>query len=345
MDLSRFPRTPLVHSPTPLEPMTALSKALNGPDLFVKRDDCTGLAMGGNKSRKLEFSLGDALDKGSDLIITSGATQSNHVRQTAAACAKLGLAFRCVIANPLDRSPADYYRTGNVLLDKLFGAEINVASDTDEATARAVKSLVEAAQREGCRSYVVPLGASDAIGSLGYVDCAREILVQCDAFGIAPSHIVVATGSAGTHAGLLVGLRLLGSAIKVIGVAVSGTSTAKEERVRLVAETLTALLRVKRDLISREDIRVLDHYIGGGYAMPAKSTVLTLRLVARTEGLLLDPVYTGKAMDGLIDLVRRNELQIAKDVIFLHTGGSPALFAYLDEFGRVPETSATLQAG
>ena len=345
MDISRFPRTPLAHLPTPLEPMPALSKLLGGPSLYVKRDDCTGLAMGGNKSRKLEFSLGDALDKGADLVITSGATQSNHVRQTAAACAKLGLVFRCVIASPLEHSPADYGRTGNVLLDRLFGAEINVASDTDEATARAVKSLVEDARRTGRRAYIVPLGASDAIGSLGYVDCAAELLAQCESMGLEPSHIIVATGSAGTHAGLLTGLRLLGSQAQVVGIAISGTSTAKEERVRSVVSGLIELLQADRDLISRDDVRVLDRYVGAGYAMPARSTILALRLLARTEGILLDPVYTGKAMDGLIDLMRRRELPNARDVIFLHTGGSPALFAYADEFDRTAEMPAETCSG
>lgn len=323
-----FPRVSLGHLPTPLEPAPALTRALAGPRLFVKRDDCTGLALGGNKTRKLEFSMGAALEQRADLIITSGGTQSNHVRQTAAAAAKLGLECQCVVANPLREFQPDYLRNGNVLLDELLGAQLHVASDTGSATNDELARLVAQATRAGRRPYVIPVGASDAVGSLGYVNCATELLEQCAAAAIDPSHIVVATGSAGTHAGLLGGLRLQGSAIEVLGVAVSETSAIKIGKVRRVVDQLLEMLGVAPDLVPDRDIVVVDEYVGEGYAIAAPDTLHALRMAAQLESLILDPVYTGKAMAGLVDLVRTGQLHGARDIIFMHTGGSPAMFAY-----------------
>lgn len=325
-----FPRVPLAHLPTPLEPAPALTRALGGARLFVKRDDCTGLALGGNKTRKLEFTMAAALERRADLIITSGGTQSNHVRQTAAAAAKLGLECQCVVANPLLAFQTDYVRTGNVLLDQLLGVQLHIAADTGQATNEELARLVAQAQRAGRRPYVIPVGASDAVGSLGYVNCATELLEQCAAVDIDPSHIVVATGSAGTHAGLLVGLRLQGSVIEVLGVAVSETSAIKIAKVRRVVDQLVALLGAAPDLVPDRDVVVLDAHVGRGYAMPAPDTIEAMRMAAQMEALILDPVYTGKAMAGLIDGVRARKLHDPRDVIFMHTGGSPALFAYSD---------------
>lgn len=325
-----FPRVALGHLPTPLEPAPALTRALGGPRLFVKRDDCTGLALGGNKTRKLEFSMAAALEQRADLIITSGGTQSNHVRQTAAAAAKLGLECQCVVANPLRDFQLDYVRTGNILLDRLLGAQLHVASDTGSATNDELLRLVAQATRAGRRPYVIPVGASDAVGSLGYVNCATELLQQCASAGIDPGHIVVATGSAGTHAGLLVGLRLQGSAIDVVGVAVSETSVLKIGKVRRVVDQLLALIGAAPNLVPDQDIVVVDGYVGGGYAIPAPDTLQALRMAAQLESLILDPVYTGKAMAGLVDLIRTGKLHGTKDIIFMHTGGSPAMFAYSD---------------
>jgi L-cysteate sulfo-lyase len=330
MHALNFPRVALGHLPTPLEPAPALTRALGGPRIFIKRDDCTGLALGGNKTRKLEFSMAAALEQRADLIVTSGGTQSNHVRQTAAAAAKLGLECQCVIGNPLRTFQADYIRTGNVLLDRLLGAQLHVASDTGPATDAELARLVARAQRAGRRPYVIPVGASDGVGSLGYVNCATELLQQCATAGIEPSHVIVATGSAGTHAGLLVGLRLNASAIEVIGVAVSETSALKVAKVRRVVDQLVALIGAAPDLVADRDVAVLDAYVGAGYAIAAPSTIEAVRMAAQLEALILDPVYTGKAMAGLIDLVRTGRLHDAKDMIFLHTGGSPAIFAYSD---------------
>ncbi len=334
MDLSHFPRTRLGHLPTALESMPNLSMRLAGPRLFVKRDDCTGLALGGNKTRKLEFAMGAALRAGVDLIITSGGTQSNSVRQVAAAAARLQIDCQCVIANPLKNYPPEYLLNGNVLLDEILGAKVFVASDADGALAEEVSRLAVLARSQGRRVCVIPIGCSDAVGSLGYVACAAEILDQCEADGIEPSHMIVATGSAGTHAGLLTGLRLNGSSIPVVGIAVSETSTAKCRKVRTVIDELTALLGVDPNLIEDDDIEVLDDYVGGGYAIPSRHTIAAVRAAASQEGLILDPVYTGKAMAGLIDLIGGKKLADARDVVFLHTGGSPAMFAYTEAFWK-----------
>lgn len=329
-----FPRVALGHFPTPLEFAPALTRELAGPRVFIKRDDCTGLAFGGNKTRKLEFAMADALSRQADLIITSGGIQSNHVRQTAAAAAKLGLECQCVIGHALPHCEADYLRTGNVLLDRLLGARLYLAANAGEARAGEVARLVALGERAGRRPYVIPVGASDAVGSLGYVACAVEMLSQCKAAGIEPSHIVVATGSAGTQAGLLVGLRLHGSAAKVVGVAVSETSAIKATAVRLLVNQIVARIGAARNLVTDQDIAVLDDYVGEGYAIPAPETLDAIRIVARLESLILDPVYTGKAMAGLIDLVRAGRLAGARDVIFLHTGGGAAMFAYVEALSR-----------
>lgn len=325
-DLSEFPRVRLAQLPTPLEP-TGLGGA--GVRVFAKRDDCTGLALGGNKARKLEFALGDALRQQATLLLTSGARQSNHVRQTAAAAARLRLGCKVVLHDPVARPAACYAQSGNYLIDGLFGADVHLVADGEDATAACLDRLAAAAVRAGERPYVVPLGASDGLGALGYALCAQELLSQAAEQGLSPSAVVLATGSGGTHAGLLAGLRLLGSDLPVIGISVSEPAAAKQARVRDVLGQMQALIGVEL-AVPDSEIRVLDRYVGAGYAHPTAESQAALRLVARREGLLLDPVYTAKAMAGLLDLVDRGEL--CGDVIFLHSGGAPALFAYADEF-------------
>ncbi|MEO6594925.1 MAG: D-cysteine desulfhydrase family protein, partial [Planctomycetota bacterium] len=301
-----------------------------GMRVFIKRDDCTGLGLGGNKSRKLEFTLGDALQKGADTIITSGGLQSNHVRHTAAAAAKLGLECHAVLNNPLPDADSAYRTSGNYLLDTWFGATLyEVAGDT---SARIAKLEVDLAGR-GRKPYVVPLGASHGIGALGYVECARELLAQCGSNGIEPSHVFVTTGSAGTHGGLLAGLRLFGSPMHVIGVSISETPAIKRTKVRgIVDQVMTVLARgdspVRGDPVTDDDIVVFGDYMGDGYGVPTKAGDAAMRRLARREGLLLDPVYTSKAMAGMLDLLENKRLGEVRDPIFLHTGGTPALFAY-----------------
>ncbi len=333
MPLGDLPRIRLAHLPTPLEEMAALRTAIRAaPRLFIKRDDCTGLAGGGNKTRKLEFALADAQATGADVIITSGGFQSNHVRQTAAAAAKLGLSFHGVLAKPCTGRPettsACYVSGGNRLLGELTGGEFHEVADEGPATVAMIDRIVARSRADGRTPYVIPVGASDGIGAMGYVDCAEELLRQSAAQGISSSHLVVATGSAGTHGGLLAGLRRCGSSIQVIGISVSEPAAAKRDKVRSILEQLAPRLGSELPTIEDDEIIVHDEYVGGGYGVPTAGGVAAIRLTARTEGILLDPVYTGKAFAGYLDLLRWGPLQTGRDVMFLHTGGTPALFAY-----------------
>ncbi|MCG2840258.1 D-cysteine desulfhydrase family protein [Sandaracinobacter sp. RS1-74] len=326
LDLFAFPRARLAHLPTPLEPTRLGDGAVR---IWMKRDDCTGLGMGGNKVRKLEFTLGDALENGASLLITSGARHSNHVRQTAAAAARLGLRCQAVLHDPIDRLTDFYAASGNLLLDKLFGAEVHLAADAEAATEAKIADLLRQAHAAGERPYVVPLGASNGFGSLGYALCAEEILGQCALQAIRPTAILLATGSGGTHAGLLGGLRLLGSDLPVIGISVSEPASVKRARVRAVLDEMLALLAPAVP-VPDSDILVLDDYVGDGYALPTAAANAAIRRLAESEGLLLDPVYTAKAMAGLLDMAAAGRL--SGDVLFLHSGGTPALFAYADDF-------------
>lgn len=330
MDLSHFARLPLAHLPTPLERLNALTGSPRGVRLFVKRDDCTGLGFGGNKTRKLEFTLGHALAAGATTLITSGAWQSNHVRQTAAAAARTGLNCHVVISDAVGRDTEAYCASGNMLLHSLFGAHLHFAADDGDATTLRIDRLADEAAARGETPYIVPLGASDGIGSLGYAECARELLAQCAAQSIAPTAIVLATGSGGTHAGLVAGLRMLGSTMRVIGVSVSEPADVKFAKVRGIADAMLDLCGAAQSIVSDADIVVLDDYTGPGYAVPTEAANDAIRTLAAREGLLVDPVYTAKALAGLLDLLERGKL--TGDVIFLHTGGAPALFAYADEF-------------
>ncbi len=329
MLLSRFPRAELAHLPTPLEYLPRLSRHLGGPEIYVKRDDCTGLAMGGNKTRKLEFVMGDALAKGADTVITVGAVQSNHVRQTAAAACRLGLKCHILLEQRID-DPGELYATsGNVLLDRLFGAELSehsAGTDFDQA----MEHLAGEIRAAGGKPYVIAGGASMPVGALGYVNCAMELLVQGNERGIAFDHVVTATGSAGTQAGLLVGLKATHSGLPLTGIGVGAPEPVQRERVRRLAVE-TAELIGAAGVVASGDIDVNCDYIGEGYGIPTPAMNDALLLLARLEGLLFDPVYSGKALAGLIDLIDKKHFERSDKVVFLHTGGSPALFAYADQ--------------
>ena len=328
MLLSGFPRVQLAHLPTPLEILPRLSEALGGPEIWVKRDDCTGLATGGNKTRKLEFSLGEAQERGADTIITVGAVQSNHVRQTAAAACKLGMKCEVLLEHRVS-DPSELYRnSGNVLLDRIFGAHLReYAAGTDFDMA--MEEIAGEVRAAGGVPYIVPGGASNPVGALGYVGCGEELLQQCEEQDVRFDHIVTATGSAGTHAGLAVGLRGSGSDLPILGIGVNAPQDAQEEKVyKLAVET--AELVEKPGCVAREDIIADCNYIGPGYGQPTKAMNEAVLLLARTEGLLFDPVYSGKALAGMIDYVRRGRFDNSQRIVFLHTGGAAGLFAYAD---------------
>lgn len=327
MHLARFPRISLGHFPTPLEPLNNLTALLNGPKLWIKRDDATGLASGGNKTRKLEFLLADALEKQADIIITQGATQSNHVRQTIAGAAKLGLKARVFLEQRVTAFGEEYQRSGNVLLDGLLGGEIVAHLPAGSDMAQAMESYAATLRAQGHNPYIIPGGGSNPIGALGYAACAQELLYQSSQLGLPIDHIVHATGSTGTQAGLVAGLHASNSQIPVLGISVRAAKDKQEENVWHLASRTLSLLGVPGEL-PRSAVVVNSDYVGDGYGLPTESMLEALTLFARHEGILLDPVYSGKGAAGLIDLVRKGHFRQDENVVFIHTGGSAGLFGY-----------------
>lgn len=326
MHLSRFKRVKVGHLPTPLEPMSRLTALLGGPSLYVKRDDCTGLATGGNKTRKLEFLVADALAQNADVLITQGAVQSNHARQTAAVAARFGMKCQILLENRTGSIDTEYCESGNVFLDHLLGAPTaTYPAGTDMN--KAMQDVAEEVRRKGGTPYIIPGGGSNSIGALGYVDCALELLMQANSAGIRVDHVVHATGSAGTQAGLVTGFEGCRSGIRVLGVGVRASRQEQENSVFNLAGATADLLGM-RAAVKRESVVANCDYVGDGYGLPTDNMVEAVGIAARTEALLLDPVYTGKAMAGMIDLVRKGYFGKGETVVFLHTGGSPALFAY-----------------
>lgn len=326
MLLSRFPRARLCHVPTPLEPMPRLTELLGGPTLWIKRDDCTGLATGGNKTRKLDFLMGEALEQGADCVVTQGAVQSNHVRQTAAAAARLGLDCMVLLERRVPDVAPDYETTANVFLDHLFGAEIHFVEGEGDMNA-ATEALGLKLAGEGRMPYVIPGGGSNPVGALGYVECGLEMLGQANQMGLRIDHLVHATGSAGTQAGLVVGLVGSNSGIPVLGISVRQPRERQEQVVHALAERTAGHLGVAGG-IPREAVVADSDFVGPGYGRSTPGMVEAIRLLARTEGILLDPVYSGKGMAGLIALIRAGRFGRDENVVFLHTGGSVGLFAY-----------------
>lgn len=330
MKLAKFPRVRITHGPTPLEPMHRLTEALGGPNLWIKRDDCTGLASGGNKTRKLEYLMADAQQKGADTIITQGATQSNHARQTAAIAARMGMRCYIILEDRTGYTVEDYKHSGNVFLDHLYGAHVSeVPGDSDMNAAMA--SLADQLRSRGLTPYIIPGGGSNPIGALGYVTCALELMDQANNMGLAIDSLVHATGSAGTQAGLVAGLYGSRSQIPVYGIGVRAPKQAQEGRVFDLAQQTCELLGVP-GAISREDVVANCDYIGPGYGKPTPGMIEAVTMVARLEGILLDPVYSGKGMAGLIDLCRKGHFKKGQNILFLHTGGSVGLFGYMHAF-------------
>lgn len=326
MNLAQFPRRRYTVGQTPIEKLPRFSEALGGPNIYVKRDDLLGLAAGGNKTRKLEFLVADALSQNADTLITCGAVQSNHCRLTLAAAVKEGLKCRLVLE---ERVPGSYApeATGNNFLFKLLGVErVNVVPGGSDVM-REMHKVAEELAAEGRTAYVIPGGGSNPVGATGYVACAQEILAQTFEQGLNVDYVVCASGSAGTHAGLVTGLYGCNMNIPVIGVNVSRPKEAQEEIVyRLVQETAKHVGIGSE--IPREAVNCFDDYVGPGYSISTPEMAEAVRLLARTEGILLDPVYTGKTMAGLIDLARKKYFTQDSTILFVHTGGSPALYVY-----------------
>jgi L-cysteate sulfo-lyase len=335
MALADFPRFALAHLPTPLEPLERLRAELaktlpTVPRLYIKRDDCTGLALGGNKTRKLEFLIGDALANRATAIISEGGLQSNHVRQTAAAAAKAGLACHLVLNHAVPITTAIYRNSGNLLLDRLLGAVIHHCDAGETRAARSAR-VVEELRAKDEMPYYIPLGGSNATGALGYAAAALELLHQAKEQNTAIDHVVVASSSGGTQAGLILGMALAGADVPILGVDVDDDPEHALALVRDVTQAAAEKVGL-RAAIPSSAFQLARGYAAPGYGQPNAGMIAAVQMLAQREGIVLDPVYTGKAMAGLIDLVRKGTFGADENVVFIHTGGAPGLFAYENYF-------------
>ena len=333
MHFSRYPRLHLAHLPTPLEKLERLTAALGGPEIWIKRDDCTGMSTGGNKTRKLEFLMAEAVAESADLVITQGAIQSNHARQTAAFAAKLGMQCHLLLENRTGSTAADYTQNGNVLLDKLHGATHELRDGGADMVAE-MDAVAERFRREGKNVYVIPGGGSNATGALGYANCALELVNQANDRDLRIDHVIHATGSAGTQAGLVTGLKAINAGIPVLGIGVRAPRDTQENNVYQLSLATAEKLGCA-GVVQREDIVANTDYVGEGYGLPAASTLEAIDMFAKLEAILLDPVYSGKGAAGLIDLIRKGYFRKDEKLVFLHTGGSAALFGYTSDLASL----------
>lgn len=323
--LRQLPRTPFGFLPTPLVELKRLSQALGGPRLWIKRDDQTGLAFGGNKTRKLEFLVGDAIAQGADTLVSGGAAQSNHCRQTAAAAAAAGLECHLALGGS---APA--LANGNLLLDHLLGAHIHWCGERRKG--EDIPAIVEQLQRAGRKPYIVPYGGSSTVGSLGYIEAQRELGDQLAACGEHLTHMAFASSSGATHAGMVVGQQLFVPSVQVLGIRIEPDQPGETP----LAQTVAELANAAAGLLGHEAgvqaaaVQLCGDFVGDGYGVVGDAEREAIALLARHEGILLDPVYTGKAMAGLIGLIRRGTFTPDDRVLFWHTGGGPALFAYAE---------------
>lgn len=331
MNFNAIPKRTYTPYETPIEELKNLRKKMGNlsPKLFIKRDDQLGLAAGGNKTRKLEYLMADALNQGADTIITCGAIQSNHCRLTLSAAKKESLDCYLILE---ERVPNTFNKnaSGNNFLYYLMGAkEINVYPKGSNLS-NEMQRLASKLEAEGKKPYIIPGGGSNPIGALGYVSCMLELVKQCKEQSIELNHIVCTSGSSGTHAGLLVGRQLLGLSIPIIGISVMRSQSDQIDTVYNLVEATCKTLNISPP--PKSDVIVHDTFVGDGYALPTKGMIEASKTLARTEGILLDPVYTGKAFDGFLSLLRSKLFKANEAVLFLHTGGSPALYAYKDIF-------------
>mgnify|MGYP005843972153 FL=1 len=326
MHLARYPRRFLAHLPTPLERLDRLTKELNGPEIWIKRDDCTGLSTGGNKTRKLEFLMAEAELQGADMVMTQGATQSNHARQTAAFAAKMGLDCHLLLEDRTGSNNANYNNNGNVLLDHMHGATTEKRPGGGDMNAE-METVADKFRAEGRNVYTIPGGGSNPTGALGYVNCAFEMLAQFNDRALKVDHIVHATGSAGTQAGLITGLKAMNAQIPLLGIGVRAPKAKQEENVYNLA-CATAEKLGCAGVVAREDVVANTDYVGEGYGIPTESGIEAIQMFAELEAILLDPVYSAKGAAGFVDLIRKGHFKKGERVVFLHTGGSVALFGY-----------------
>jgi L-cysteate sulfo-lyase len=325
MKIGRLPRVRLATLPTPLEETPRLTKMLGGPRILFKRDDNNGFALGGNKARKLEFLIADAMQKGADTIITTGGVQSNHARITAAAAKRYGMRPILVLRGD---SSAEY--DGNLLLDKLFGAEIRIVAPDMRDTMPIMQDIAEEMRDGGREPYIIPSGGSNPVGAIAYSNAMLEIISQAVEMSVKVDHVVFSSGSGGTQGGLLFGAKALNFQGRILGIS---DGASRDPLVGKIVEIANGCARLidSRVSVSLKDVDFLDQYAGKGYGILQKEVVDAIMTVAGTEGILLDPVYTGKAMWGLMDLIHQGYFEKDETVVFIHTGGTPALFAYRKE--------------
>ena len=325
MKIGRLPRVRLATLPTPLEETPRLTKMLGGPRILFKRDDNNGFALGGNKARKLEFLIADAMQKGADTIITTGGVQSNHARITAAAAKRYGMRPILVLRGD---SSAEY--DGNLLLDKLFGAEIRIVAPDMRDTMPIMQDIAEEMRDGGREPYIIPSGGSNPVGAIAYSNAMLEIISQAVEMSVKVDHVVFSSGSGGTQGGLLFGAKALNFQGRILGIS---DGASRDPLVGKIVEIANGCARLidSRVSVSLKDVDFLDQYAGKGYGILQKEVVDAIMTVAGTEGILLDPVYTGKAMWGLMDLIHQGYFEKDETVVFIHTGGTPALFAYKEE--------------
>ena len=331
LDLSRHARHPLLEGPTPIQPLPRLSAEFGGVNIYVKRDDLSGLGGGGSKLRKLEFLVGEARAMGADTIITVGARQSNHARLTAAAAARLGLQCELVLTRAVPRDEPEYLENGNVLLDELLGARVHDLPGTANALAFA-QERADALRTQGRKVYVCPLGGSSPVGCLGYAACAAEIMTQAHAQGLSFSRIVVPNGSGGMQAGLAAGFAALGIDPGLV-MAYTVLAKAEQAHATTVEKANQTLALIDPALhIDGRSIVIEKTQLGEGYGIPTDAMREAVRLMASKEGLLLDPVYGGKAFAGLVQAARSGRHAPGENILFIMTGGLPGLFAYRSAF-------------
>jgi D-cysteine desulfhydrase/L-cysteate sulfo-lyase len=326
---SAFPTVDLSHKPTPLERLNNLSNDFQ-TNIWIKRDDCTGLAFGGNKSRQLEYYIGHARSLGADTLLTTGAIQSNHARMTVAAARKMNMEVEVQLEHRVERDQVEYHESGNPFLVKLMGAKIHyyhVGEDEDGAD-QAMIDRAEELKCEGKNPYVIPLSnARTPYGALGYVEAAEEILQQFETMNINPTRLILPTGSASTHAGLLLGLRALGCSLPVNGICVRRDGQSQQQRVLTKIQSVAKLMNLNIE-IGVDDILCDDRFLAPGYGELNAPTSAAIKLLATREGILLDPTYSGKAFAALIDCIESENYGMDDHLVFLHTGGTPSLFGY-----------------